>query len=169
MVIKRSLILGLLVCFAVVSPCLAQQGGDKIGPDIKALVEQQDKAFNAQDINGIMATYSSGPEIVVMGTGPGETYLGKQGIESAYSQFFNSFKAGELTTTYDWVSTSSKGDVAWFAVTKTLSKMVNKEKKERSLNLSGTATKENGQWRFVTLHFSRLGAMDQTAQPQPKK
>ena len=158
MILKRGLLLALLSCFALVSPCLAKQGDAKITAEVKSVMEQHNMALNAQNIKGIMSIYSSDPNTVLMGTGPGEAYVGEEGLSGAYNQIFNRFKADTLSFKYDWVATGSKGDVAWFAVTTTMSATVNNEQKERAFNMSGLLRKDKGKWRIVSMHFSRLGA-----------
>lgn len=155
---KRAVVLMVLVCFALASPAWAAQEGSTMDTEVKALLEQHDKAFSDHDVKGVMATYASGSELVLMGTGPGEVYAGKEGIENAYSQFFTKFDAGTLKVDYEWISAHSKGDVAWFAAESRASATVKGEKKELGFNTSGTLVKEGGKWRFVALHFSRLGA-----------
>ncbi|MEI6260098.1 MAG: nuclear transport factor 2 family protein [Deltaproteobacteria bacterium] len=158
MILKRGLLLALLSCFALVSPCLAKQGDAKITAEVKSVIEQHNLALSAQNIKGIMSIYSSDPSTVLMGTGPGEAYVGEEGLSGAYNQIFNRFKADSLSFKYDWVATGSKGDIAWFAVTTTMSGIVNNEQKERAFNMSGLLRKDKGKWRIVSMHFSRLGA-----------
>jgi ketosteroid isomerase-like protein len=161
MVLKRVLVFMLLVCVALVSPCIAQQRDTKVNADIKALVEQHNKAFSAQDLKGVMDLYSSDPNAVLMGTGPGESYVGDEAIGGAYDQFFSRFDANTLTFKYDWVAVGSRGTVAWFGVTTTIEGVVKNEKKERVFNMSGALENVKGKWRMVSLHFSRLGAEQQ--------
>ncbi len=157
MVLRSIVISTLLVCFALASPCLAKKGKPVPGDAVKALLEQHNKALNAQDLKGIMDTYAATDGVVLMGTGPGETYVGEESIGGAYNQFFSRFKAGSLDFKYDWASIGARGNFAWVAVTVTGEGVVNNEKKERSFNMSGALEKVKGKWRFVSLHFSRLG------------
>jgi ketosteroid isomerase-like protein len=168
MVLKRGLMFALLFCFALVSPCLAKQGDSKIMAEVKTVMEQHNKAFNAQDLKGVMTIYASDPSTVLMGTGPGEAYVGDEAIGGAYNQLFTRFEPNTLSFKYDWVSAGSKGNLAWFAVTTTMEGTVNKEKKERTFNMSGTLLKKKGKWRILSMHFSRLGAEQQPAVEPPK-
>jgi uncharacterized protein (TIGR02246 family) len=170
MVVKRSFMLMwvLLSCLTLVSPCLAKQGGSKIMDEVKAVMEQHNKALNAQDLKGVMTIYASDPDTFLLGTGPGEAYVGDEAIGGAYNQLFTRFEANTLSFKYDWICAGSTGNVAWFAVTTTMEGMVNKEKRERAFNMSGTLRKEKGQWRILSMHFSRLGAEQQAAAEQPK-
>ncbi len=168
MVPKRGLLFMVLVSLVLVSPCAAKRGGTSVSEDVKAVVEQHNKAFNAQDLKGVMDTYASDPNVVLMGTGPGESYVGEEAIGGAYSQFFSRFDANTLNFKYDWILTASKGSFAWFAVTTTMEGMAKNERKERALNMSGALEKVKGNWRIVAMHFSRLGAEQQQGAEQPK-
>jgi len=139
--------------------------GAKLVAQVTALLEQHDAAFAAQDIKGVMKTYVSGNQIFLMGTGPGEIYRGREGIEGAYTQFFNKLEKGSAGFTYNWVSAGSRHDLAWFAAEYTVKGKVKGETKEVAFNVSGTLQQEKGKWRFLALHFSRLGVLDEK---QPK-
>jgi ketosteroid isomerase-like protein len=136
--------------------------------EVKTVVEQHNQALNAQDIKGVMTIYSSDPNTVLMGTGPGEIYVGDEAIGGAYNQIFSRFEANSLSFKYDWAADGNKGNFAWFAVTTTMEGIVNKEKKERAFNMSGALIKEKGKWRILSMHFSRLGAEQQPAGEQSK-
>jgi len=155
---KRGLLLIVLVCLALASPCLAQQRETKVVVGVKALLEQHNQALNAQDLKGVMDLYAPNPNIVLMGTGPGESYVGEEAIGGAYNQIFSRFDAKTLTFNVDLAAVGSSGNVAWFASTTKIDGIVNNEKRERVFNMSGTLIHMKGKWRIVSLHFSRLGA-----------
>lgn len=156
---KRCLVLMLIVFCLVASTCLAQENA--VEGEAKALLKQHDEAFGKQDIKGIMETYSTDSDIVLMGTGPGEVYVGKEGVEAAYNQFFTRFEPGSMSLDCEWIFAKSAGDMGWFGATTTGTGTVKGEKKEFAFNMSGTLKKEDGKWRFVLMHFSRLGVVDQ--------
>jgi ketosteroid isomerase-like protein len=143
-------------------------GNQMLLDQVTALLKQHDTAFTAQDIKGLMKTYVSGPQIFLMGTGPGEIYRGPEGIEGAYNQFFTKFDKGTVAFTYNWVSAGSMGDLAWFAAEYTIKGAVKGEGKELEINLSGTLQKQKGKWHILAMHFSRLGVMAEANEPQPK-
>jgi len=165
----KRVVMGMVLCmFAVVSPCLAGNDGAKLAGQVTALLEQHDAAFSAQDVKGVMKTYVSGPEIFLMGTGPGEIYRGKEGVEGAYNQFFTKFDKGTVGCTYKWVSAGSRADWAWFAAEGTITGKIKGETKEIGVNYSGTLQKHKGKWHFLAMHFSRLGVAAEPDAPQPK-
>jgi len=145
-----------------------KKGDPKIMGDVKAVLERHNKAFNDQDLKGVMTIYASDPNTVLMGTGPGEAYVGDEAIGGAYDQFFSRFDAKTLEFSYDWILAASMGNFAWFAVTTTIAGTVKTEKRERVFNMTGTLMKEKGKWRILGMHFSRLGAEQQAAAESPK-
>jgi ketosteroid isomerase-like protein len=168
MVLKQRAMLMLIVCFALVFPCFALQEDASTNTDVKALVELHNKALNAQDIKEVMETYADDPNIVLMGTGLGESYVGEEAIGSAYNQIFNRFDANTLNFKYDWITVGSGSNFAWFAVATNVESSLKNEKRERAFNMSGALQKVAGNWRIVSMHFSRLGAEQQQDAEQPK-
>ncbi len=168
MLAKCGLMLMAMMFFVTASPCLAQQQEAETTAQIKALLDQHDKAFNEQDIKGVLEVYASDPDIVLIGTGPGEAYVGKEGIEGAYNGFFTRFKARDLKFRSEWITVNSRGNVAWFAATTHVEYTAGKKRAEKVFNFTGTAEKEAGKWRIVAMHFSRLGVSGKGSPSQPK-
>lgn len=168
MLVNRIFMVIVLMCLAVASPCLAEDQGAKLVGQVTALLGQHDAALAAQDLKGVIKTYVSGDQIFLMGTGPGEIYRGKEGIEGAYSQFFTKFEKGTAGFTYHWVSAGARCDLAWFAAEYTIKGKVKDEMKEVAINVSGTLQKQKGKWRILAMHFSRLGVAAEPDQQQPK-
>lgn len=164
MIPKRSVVLVFVFSFLLASPCIAKQGGAGGNAGVKALVELHNKSLSAHDLKGVMETYAPDPDIVLMGTGPGECYVGEEAVGSAYNQVFKKFDPNSLRFKYDWKTVGSKGNFAWFSVTTTIEGSQKDERKERAFNMSGTMKKEKGKWRFVSMHFSRLGAEGEQSQ-----
>jgi hypothetical protein len=168
MAMQRILMGVVLVCLAAVSPCLAEDAGAKLTRQVTNLLEKHDAAFSAQNVKGVMKTFIKGPQIFLMGSGPGEIYRGEDGVEAAYRQFFTRFDKGSLKFSYNWVSAGSRRDMAWFAAECTINATVKGEKKELGLNISGTLLKVKGEWRFIAVHFSRLGVAAQPVEEMKK-
>jgi len=146
---------------------VSNDNANKLKGQVTALLEQHDKALSAHDVKGVMKTYVAGPEIFLMGTGPGEIFLGKEEVEGAYSQLFTRFDKGSLSFTYDRVSAGSRGDIAWFAAEGTAKGKVKDELKVIRYNLSGTLLKQKDAWFFIAIHFSRQGVS--VCQPMEEK
>ncbi len=163
------LLVGMALFFlTMVSPCLAEQAETELLDQVTTLLKQHDTAFAAQDIQGVLNTYISGPQIFLMGTGPGEIYRGMEGVEGAYNQFFTKFEKGAVAISYDWLSAGFVDDFAWFAGEYTLKGTINGEMKEIGFNVSGTLQNQKGKWHILAMHFSRLGVTEEPDQPPSK-
>jgi hypothetical protein len=68
------------------------------------------KAYQAKDIDGVMAVFADAPNTVMMGTGPDEIWLGKDDIRTAHHAFFANFKQESSENTV--VSVGANGGVA---------------------------------------------------------
>ncbi|MCE5335966.1 MAG: nuclear transport factor 2 family protein [Desulfobacteraceae bacterium] len=164
MVLKRSVMLMFIAFFAFASPALAKQKGEGPDANIKAVIQKHNQALNSHDLKAVMETYATGPNAVLVGTGPGEFYMGEEAIGGAYNQFFTRFEPNTLHFKLDTIATGSRNGVAWFAASTSIEGSVQNEKKERAFNISGTLEKVKGKWRIVSLHFSRLGVEAQSGE-----
>lgn len=144
----------LLLTFAV--PSLAQEIDPKVVAEIKDLLKQHDEAMNNQNLTSIMEMYAAGPKTVLMGTGPGERWVGKEEIESAYSQFFKDFDPGSMTSKCTWTVGDSVGDMAWLMAMCRVTDYLANQQREYALNVSTVLEKQEGKWHFRALHFSNL-------------
>lgn len=123
---------------------------------VKAALEQHDKAFTNHDLEGVLAAYQTGPHAVLMGTGPGEMWAGKEEIGDAYKHFFADFDKGAQDFKYAFVNAEARGDVAWLsAMGDVVCRKEGKEKKF-ALNVSCVLVKDQDAWKISLLHFSNL-------------
>jgi len=157
----RSLVLALafLLSGMILGPVWAQQATESKEMDaVKQAMQKHDEALNKQDLAALMDTYAANANIVLMGTGPGEIWVGKQNIEETYKHFFKDFKAGSLKHECPWSLSDQKDDVAWLAVSCQMQDIGKKGKRSYVLNLSAMLIKEQAGWKFQMMHFSNLTA-----------
>ncbi|GBC63641.1 hypothetical protein DENIS_4639 [Desulfonema ishimotonii] len=158
MTVPRIMVCLILFWMAAAGPALAQEtekdAEKTVMQEIKAVMETYKKAFKARDIDGLMALWSSRPDILLMGTGPGERYMGTEEIKHAYLRFFDNFDSEEGNIT--WMKISDNGDTAWFSVMGHFTSYYKNVKNEFALNHTGVLEKHEGKWLFVMRHFSGL-------------
>jgi uncharacterized protein (TIGR02246 family) len=152
---KRMHLVILMLCL-VSAPCMAAEAEKTTASEVHAMLQTHDKALNEQDITGVMATYASAPNIVLMGTGPGELWVGKDEIQAAYGKFFKDFDKGTLAIDCGWKDAEIKGDAGWIMAICKFSDASEEKKREYGLNISAVLTKQEGKWLFQTFHFSNL-------------
>ncbi len=137
---------------AVEAPAVA-----KAGEELKAVLKQHHDAMNKQDLKALLALYADGPNVALMGTGPGEFWKGKAAVEDTYKHYFETFKAGSLSHQCPEVAGAEEGNGAWL-----MASCVMKDTdpagqpREFDLNVSAVLKKEKDGWRFQALHFSNL-------------
>jgi uncharacterized protein (TIGR02246 family) len=149
---KRGLVLLLLALNVAAAPCLAEETDSKVKAEVKAVVEKYLKALEGKDLATIMEVHATGPHTIVMGTGPGERWMGKEEIENAHKRFFENFDKEEINCS--WESISSKGDMAWIMAMCRITDYLKNEKNEYPINWSAVLEKQEGKWLFVNSHFS---------------
>jgi len=135
---------------------------EKTLEEIKALLNAHDKAFTAHDLEGVLALYAEGPRTAVMGTGPGELWVGKEEIGDAYKHFFEDFDPGKQEYKYAWTGGGTRGAVAWLMTMGEIHVEKDGEKKAAAMNISAVFAREKKQWRIVSMHFSTLTGPPQT-------
>ena len=140
---------------AAVPPADAKAGVDpQVGDVLKAYTE----AFQAKDIEGIMKVFADDPKTTMMGTGEGETWVGKESIRAAHNAFFANIK--KETTERKLLSAKQVGDMAWLAGFLVAKQANDAGEHSFQLNISLVMEKKDGEWRIICMHFSRLLLMD---------
>jgi len=141
-----------LVSFFVVAPCVAADASPETKAELKAFLKQYRKAFNAKDVDAVVAMYA--PDAVLMGTGPGELYEGSDAIRMAHIEFFKSFDKEEYAI--DWIKTGAKADIAWIAASVKFTSHLKDKKAEFLIHSTSVLEKRDDKWLFVVRHISNL-------------
>ena len=103
-----------------------------------------------------MKLYAPGEKTVVMGTGPGEVWVGSAQIEDAYKHFFADFDAGTVKRTCPWEVGEISGDVGWINATCDYHDSLKEKPRSFALNVSVVLEKHDGAWKIRAMHFSNL-------------
>ena len=125
--------------------------------EIRQVLQAHDKALNEKNLDGVMNTFSTDANTVMLGTGTEERWMGPQEIRAAYTEIFKDYDPGTLQTDCSsWKSggADEDGNMAWLAATCNAKDSLQGKTREYKLNVSATVAKQNGQWRFVVLHMS---------------
>ena len=147
----------LLIAFGLGAPiCLAQAQGSSTRTDVAELLKKHDEALNQQNLGGLLTLYAPSPKTVMLGTGPGEKFQGKEEIKTAYTEIFKDFDKGTQTHSCYWRDGGGSGNVVWGAAMCKFSDAKGEKKREYELNVSMVAEKQGGKWQFVLLHYSNV-------------
>jgi hypothetical protein len=124
--------------------------------EIRTLLQQHDKALSEKNIDNLLATFSSQPNTVVLGTGSEEKWVGQSEIKAAYTEMFKDYDPGTMDCSCDWrTGGADEGKtMAWMAAICPCKDSLKGKTREYKLNVTATVEKQNGAWKFVSLHMS---------------
>ena len=162
---KRLMALGMVVAVvlaggywtagdAIVAAGAAASEEAQTKEDIRAVLAAYTEAFEAKNIDGVMACFADSDQTVVMGTGPGEIWVGKESIRSAHMAFMASAEKEKSNRTL--VGSGVDGNTAWLAGYLEAVQTLESGEMAFQLNLSLVLTKQEGEWRILCMHFSNL-------------
>ena len=130
----------------------------KVNPDeVRALLSAHDKALSEKNIDALMSTFSTDSNTVVLGTGVEERWMGPQEIKTAYTEMFKDYDPGTMQcdcSQFKSSGASDDGTMAWLAASCNCKDSLQGKARDYKLNVSGTVSKQNGNWHFVSLHMS---------------
>jgi ketosteroid isomerase-like protein len=151
---KEAIITGVasLSALAMVAPSAWAE--DPKVEKIRALLKVHDEAMTNHDLTGVMACLTG--KAAIMGTGPGEIWVGPEEIKVAYEHFFEGFDKGEQKFEYQFKIGGVTADMGWLMASGNV--IAKKDGKDVTfpLNLSLTVAKNAGDWRIAAMHFSTL-------------
>lgn len=136
------------------APTLAAAADPKVVEEIRAVLEKHDKALGEKNLDAVLETFAPAPTTVVLGTGPGERWVGAQEIRTAYTEIFKDYDPNTMKVDCEWKTGNSDGTMAWLAATCVAKDSLKEKAREYPLNVSAAMVKQDGKWRFTMLHMS---------------
>ena len=146
----------LLLAAVLSAACVPAMAADEPAAGVRAVFQAHEKALNSHNLEGVMKLYAPGEKTVVMGTGPGEVWVGSAQIEDAYKHFFADFDAGTVKRTCPWQVGEISGDVGWLNATCDYHDSLKEKPRSFALNVSVVLEKLDGAWKIRAMHFSNL-------------
>ena len=137
----------------------AQSAQAEDNPDlakIRDLLGAHDKAMTAHDLDGVLSSFAD--DAIVMGTGPGEMWAGKEELKDAYGHFFMVFDKGEQDFEYNHRQGSLSAEMGWLMTSGTVKGKKDGKDFAYPLNVSLTVAKSGSDWKIAAMHFSTLVA-----------
>lgn len=120
--------------------------------EISDVVKKYQQVFQEKNLDAIMEFFTE--DAVLLGTGPGERYVGQEEIRNAYQHYFDSFDKEEGTVT--WYQAGSQGSVVWVAGMSNINTYFKNKKTEFALNWTFVLEKKDGAWKIVQRHISNI-------------
>jgi ketosteroid isomerase-like protein len=128
---------------------------EKERAEILDIILQHDDALNQQNLDKLMALYAPRPQPVILETGAGERYQGRDEIRTAYTDFFKDFDRGTLSRQCYWKDGDVSGNTAWAAAQCKFTDSHAKATREYEINLSASLQRSKDRWQFTMLHLSQ--------------
>lgn len=123
---------------------------------VSALWQEQHKALDAHDIAGVMGTFADNDDIMLMGTGPGEHWVGKEEVKDAYAHFMKDFDPNTKEVECGEGAGTSEDNVAWLTAVCDFKDKKGNQSRHFILNISAVLVRQGDAWRFHTMHYSQL-------------
>ena len=121
---------------------------------IRALLKAHDEAMTNHDLGGVMKSLTE--NAAIMGTGPGEFWVGPEEIKIAYEHFFETFEKGAQHFEYQFRIGGVGADMGWLMASGTVTAKKDGKEFAFPLNISLTVAKKSEEWRIAAMHFSTL-------------
>jgi len=166
---KKLAVTALALATGIFAGTLAAEVDQPTIDAIRALWESQHKALDAHDIDGVLATYADSDDIMLMGTGPGEHWVGTAEVRDAYAHFMESFDSHTMEAKCGEGAGSTRGNVVWLTAVCQFADMQKDQARQYLTNVSAVVLKEGDAWRFHTMHFSHLTGGDEAGQQTTSK
>ncbi|MBK1650209.1 YybH family protein [Rhabdochromatium marinum] len=162
---KRTTVATLALAVSLGAQPLLAEDNQTTSEAVKQLWQVQQKAFDAHDLDGVMQTFADGDDIMLMGTGPGEHWVGQDEIKDAFKHFMGNFDPNTMKAKCKEGVGHAMEDVAWF--TEVCRFRDRKDGKARKFvaNLSGVVIKQDDGWRFHSMHYSQVIGGDPATAP----
>ena len=144
--------------------CRAQAQEGKGDPGVTALLKEHDEAMNQHNLEAVTALFAPDSKTVIIGTGPGERYQGREEIKTAYTEMFKDFDKGTLTHDCYWKEGGGNENLKWGVAMCKFADSKAGNKREYGLNVSAVLKKEGDKWQFVMMHYSNLTGAPPPAQ-----
>jgi radical SAM protein with 4Fe4S-binding SPASM domain len=127
-----------------------QSATEAVKEAVKTLWQDQHKAWDAHDIDGVidgvLATYADSDDIMLMGTGPGEHWVGQKEIRDAYAHFMENFDAHTMEVQCGEGAGSTRGDVVWLTGVCNFTDEQGDQPRQFVTNLSAVLVKQGDGW-----------------------
>ena len=121
---------------------------------IRSLLKAHDEAMTNHDLKGVIGCFTE--KAAIMGTGPGEIWVGPDEIKVAYEHFFEGFDKGQQDFKYQFRIGGVTADMGWLMASGNVTGKKDGKDFAFPLNISLTVTKNAGKWQIAAMHFSTL-------------
>lgn len=156
---KEAIVTGMVgfSALAMAAPTARAEDPKEANPEvekIRALLKAHDEAMTNHDLKGVIACFTE--KAAIMGTGPGEIWVGPDEIKVAYEHFFEGFDKGQQNFEYQFKIGGVTADMGWLMASGNITGEKDGKDFAFPVNISLTVAKNGGNWQIAAMHFSTL-------------
>jgi len=149
-IVLIALLLGGLLAFP---GNLATPRNARIKKEIETHLTAYSALYRKKDVKGIMALYSSEPDIIMLGAGKGQHFIGYAAIEKAYERELSAFDE-IISVTCKPLSLLIEGDIVTLAAERYVATFHGDERVTLTSGFTAVMKNIRGRWFFVQTHYS---------------
>jgi len=157
------------VCLNYITVKRKMEAEKRTEAEIRVVLERMAKAYENKDVDAVMSCYAPDPDVVSIGTGKDEKYIGPEQLRRAHERDFAQSESISMTFDGLSVSTAAAGKVAWFASDITVHVEASGKHLTLSGRLTGVVENRGGKWLLVQGHFSLPAAEQPEGQSFPEQ
>lgn len=123
--------------------------------EIAELIDDFFAAMDEQDLEHVAALNAHDPDVVHVGTGPGERWIGWASLEAATEEQFEDLESFRYSHRERTIKLVGSGNVACFSqVMDVHAQGTAGEQRLRDARLTGVAERRDGRWVLLQTHLS---------------
>ena len=140
----------------------------KASPEVEAAVlltiRDSWDAYRLRDVEKVLSFYSPDPDLVAIGTGIDERFVGREALKAGLTHDFS--QENEAALRIIWSSVSEAGGVAWVAADCVADVTVSGRRMSVAGRLTAVLEKRGERWYIMQTHFSLpTGRISQVSSP----
>ena len=124
--------------------------------EVLAALQRMTGAYQRRDLEAVMATFGSDPDVMLFGTGADEVRRGKDAIRTQVQRDWG--QTDEVSLALRWGPVSAAGDVAWTWAEGSFDFRAGDVEGSLPARVSAVLERRDGQWLIVHSHFSAPAA-----------
>ena len=119
---------------------------------VKAVLDKVAEGYAKRDPALLLSAFAPDPDVVMYGTGADEKRIGQAEIQAQAERDWS--QAESAAVTYEWVSVSAAGSVAWAATDASFNLKADGQQMSLPARITFVLEKRGEQWLIVQAHFS---------------
>jgi ketosteroid isomerase-like protein len=119
---------------------------------VKAVLDKVTEGYAKRDLAVLLSAFAPDPDVVMYGTGTDEKRIGQAGIHAQAERDWSQTESASIT--YDWVSVSAAGSVAWTATDGSFNLKAGGQEMTLPERFTIVLEKRGEQWLMVQAHVS---------------